>query len=120
MNQPLIPPCSQCRPSLNCWSGATECEHLKRISVTQPPIDNAHVAPGCEQFGSPTWGIEETTHNIYVGPLRADGKINEIVYHVSVFCITDEAFARHRRNAQLVCDAVNSYLRIRDALTKKL
>jgi hypothetical protein len=57
------------------------------------------------------WGIEETTQTIYVGPLRRDGsgKIADIVCYFPIFAIKDEALKRHRANADLIVEAVNSH-----------
>lgn len=51
------------------------------------------------------WGIEQTqTHN-WIGPLRVDGKVNEIVCHTDREGLTDEALARNDRNARLLASS---------------
>ncbi len=64
------------------------------------------------------WGIEETTRNLYVGPLRADGsgKIAAIVYSASLFCITEEARKRIMGDAEAVCAAVNAHADLAERL----
>jgi hypothetical protein len=103
MNQPLITPCSRCTSNLNCWSGATECEFLERLTIPSGRI--------------PVWGVEEMTHHIYVGPLRADGsgKLAEIAFSIPIFCITDAALKRHLANATMIAMAVNAWLRAEPA-----
>lgn len=55
------------------------------------------------------WGIEDTGQNLWVGPLRVDGKINEIVFHIPLAGLKAGSAARHRKSAKLIVAAVNAY-----------
>jgi len=78
---------------------------------------NTDAAPAGQRASTPTpWGIEDTGSTLWIGPMRRDnsGKVAEIVFHIDIHGMTENAKADHRADAAQIVRAVNSH----DALVR--
>jgi hypothetical protein len=89
---------------------AKAAAHNDLASLRASAAPNA--APVRDDGAREVWGIEDTGDNIWVGPMRPDGrKVARIVYGQEDLRLYNEDYqARVRADARLICDSVNRSL----------
>jgi hypothetical protein len=65
------------------------------------------------------WGVEQTLEHNWIGPMRHNGKVDQIVCHTEREGLKDSIIARNDANAQLIASAPD-LLRERDQLKAEL
>ncbi len=88
--------------------------HLRDVPMAAAKaLEGSHMEDAMYLYPDATqgpWGLEITSHGIWVGPLRKDGKVSQIVVSFEYGdSMTAEANKRALDNANLIVDSVNGF-----------